>query len=856
MVFDDSECVTMFLQSEDVLEENTPVEHIAETTTSQVLTFIDKVPHVTDVANIANPIATADQTHMTSLQKFLSRPTLINTRVWTTSTPSGLLGSVISPWHLFLDNDVIQRKIENYAMIRATLCIKPVINGTPFHFGLLRMAYEPHVGVSGSFRVSKIRTNTVSSNPLITPYSQLPGSWIYPADNSAEVFKVPIFYPANWVHLNDADTIKGLGKIDYYVAFPLSTASATASTSITLDTFAWLEDVQLNGSTEQLTLQAADEYEPNGVISAPATFISNAAKQLTSLPVIGKFARATEIGAGAIANIARLFGFTNVQNISDPSPMVPFIAPHLATSEISVPYQKLTLDPKQELSIDPTLHNIPATDELSIQHLVGKSSTLVMGGWSTSDTVGDVLFNSRINPMNLNVVDIVDGSSVTKAYRVYHTTLSYLACLFQNWRGDIIYDIEVICTKFHKGRLKISWDPLGETGAVAMSENKVYTTILDIGSCNKVSIRVPYHAQFSFLRVSGPGNEPNWTPGNALAYRSTYDNGLLNISVLTPLVSPISPSNVGLKISVRGADNFEFANPRTALGSSYTSPPPSFFAVQSADVIETTTKEITFGDEGACHPQRHALNMGEAIVSLRQLLHRMSNYDVSFTGSNTFTKAGIWAKTFTRFPPSYGYDPVGKSTAVSLLGGSNKSFNFTPMHPIAYIGNMFAGYRGSVNFINNIECDTTPSLAKAIVVRNTFSSDNTYKRGNWLSTLNTGATGSAQAAFFNDSQRTNCLAGGAITNTITNGALQWTFPDINASNFFIASPELSISGSSEDLSSSESCCLSLLVKQTTANTVTDTITVSTFAGTGPDFTLLWFLCCPTIDYYVSTPAGA
>jgi hypothetical protein len=249
-----------------------------------------------------------------------------------------------------------------------------------------------------------------------------------------------------------------------------------------------------------------------------------------------------------------------------------------------------------------------------------------MDGWSTTDAVGTVIFNARVSPMLFNTVAVVDGGAVTRANRVYHTPLSYLGSAFTHWRGDIIFEVEGICTKFHKGRLKIAWDPLGSGGAAALSENTVYTTILDIGENGKARFRVPFHQAYEFQRLRGP-DTVNWTVGNTNSVNTSYDNGLFIISVLTPLMSPVSPQNIGVLISVVGAENLEFANPKASLGTGGV--PPSMFAVQAKDEVDMVAEEVVMGDSGSRHDHRYDLNFGERIASLRALLHRYSLYDVS-----------------------------------------------------------------------------------------------------------------------------------------------------------------------------------------------------------------------------------
>lgn len=849
---------SMSVQSADLVDAEVTLDHSAEigsTKTSEVLTFIDSSTGLIDDEGYKpNPIASLSATKNTSLENFLSRPTLVDTRSWATSDVVGNLYTPIEPWYEFLNNAVIKKKLENYAFIRGKLCIKIVVNATPFHFGLLRVAYEPNVNEAGTGdRQSMLRTNTVSALPYVITYSQLPGTWLYPADNSGGEVHVPFFRYNNWLPLNSAGDARTMGLLYYYIASPLGVASSTASSTLTVETFVWMEEVELSGSTQELTLQAKDEYD--GIISRPASAIGSLAKHFEKVPIIGRFARATTIGASAIADVASIFGFTNPPIISDVPGRVPMAGAHLASSQISTPVQKLSLDPKQELSIDPTLHGIGAEDEMSIKSIVERKSALVVDSWATTDGVGTVIFNANVSPLLFGRVEILNGSSQLRANRIYHTPMSYVAGLFQHWRGDIIFDIDVICTKFHKGRLKISWDPLGSGGATALNENTVYTSILDIGENNKASFRVPYHQAYSFLRCRNVTRD-NWTVGSSLPSDDEQDNGLLIISVLTPLMSPITPSNVGVLISVRGADNLEFANPASAVGGDSTKQPPSFFAVQGKDEVDIESNIITFGDIGTKHPDRYALNYGERIVSLRSLLHRYSLYDYSFSTKTADTRCLMWGKSYSRLPPMYGYDPQGYYTAGKILAGTGTAkFNFTPTHPITYVAMMYGAFRGSVNYLVNTSSDLFPYIGDIRIQRITDvtrSSERAGINGNGALT-GTSASNFVQYLFQYNGPYAYGTGGAAITNSQTNGTINWNQPQMSTTNFNYTDPTYAMTGNGLDQSARECSYLQVLLKQQTANTSTDTFTITSYAGTGPDFTCLWWLCCPTLDYYSTLP---
>lgn len=820
--------------------------------TSEVLTFEDNdAGDIDDVGYSPNPIASASVTQKTDLATFLSRPTIINTHTWTTSESVGFDATTIEPWFIFMNNSVIKRKLENYAFIRAKLCLKFVINATPFHFGLYLASYEPSVNAADTgFRKSKIRTNALTSNPYIIPLSQLPHAYLRPAANAGGEIHIPFFLHKSYLTISSAAEARSMGVLRYYIASPLGVASSSASTTVTIDTFAWLEDVELSGSTTRLALQARDEYD--GPISKPASAIARIASRLSDAPVIGKFARATEIGASAVAGIAGIFGFTNTPVIDSVHSFVPNPAIHLATSEISTPVQKLTLDPKQELSVDPSLHGVGSSDEMLISNLVSKKSALEVFTWSSTEATDEVVFLARVSPMMFFRTSVLDGAT-TRALRIYDTPMSYIAQLYTHWRGDIEFEVEVLCTKFHKGRLRITWDPLGANNNVP-NENEVFTTILDIGANNKATFRIPYHQAKEFLRIRKDLLEDNWTNGSTLASNADFDNGMLNIAVLTPLVSPVTPQTVGVLISVRAAENFEFANPSFLIGRNNV--PASFFAVQSRDEINTAEVTVTLGDNGTQHPQRYALNFGEAVVSLRNLLHRYSIYDVSAFASSTSTNNIFWVKSFSRLPPSFGYDPNGKLEAVrSFTIGGTVPFNYNNTHPITYVSAMFGGYRGSVNYVTNFSGDLTPSIGDIRVTRQPDDTKSGERAGRIVSFFDTASPTMSSLIRYHMSGRATGTSGAALANTITNGSINWQMPHKNGCAFSYPDPTSGNTGLVADETDKECSLMEINLKQLTANTTARTTTMINYAAAGPDFHCFWFLCCPTVDYYIAYPVA-
>jgi hypothetical protein len=62
------------------------------------------------------------------------------------------------------------------------------------------------------------------------------------------------------------------------------------------------------------------------------------------------------------------------------------------------------------------------------------------------------------------------------------TPMSYAAFPFKWWRGDIIFRFKFICTRFHKGRVRITFDPINDISVSTPDYTTVFNEVVDIGA--------------------------------------------------------------------------------------------------------------------------------------------------------------------------------------------------------------------------------------------------------------------------------------------------------------------------------------------------------------------------------------
>lgn len=788
----------------------------------------------------SNPVAECDATKEVDLGSFLARPVVIDTQTWATTDIDGPFASIY-PWQLFLESPAVKKKIDNYAFMRGCLHVKFVINGTPFQFGLMRASYRPLPVLV------KSKTANVDSTRLgrLIQRSQQPGVYLDPSTCSGGEMSLPFFYHKNWLDITSLENVANFGVINFDVFAILQNALSTGSNSVTIRTFAWMTDVELMGPTSKLSLQG-DEYG-DSPISGPATAVANVASYLVDVPIIGSFARATEIGARTLSKVASFFGFTNVPNISNVDPVYCMSTPHLATAEISVPFQKLALDPKTELSIDPSLFGLDGQDELSMAYLKKKESLYSVALWETTNAVDTKLHNARVTPsLNYNVA-IQNSVPATVGYKTYHPPLAYISQLFKHWRGSLKFRFKVVASKYHKGRLKIAFDPVNDISTTVTETNEVYVHVLDLAETNEITIEVPYHQAQAWLEVAQSQNN-DWNDGTALAPVSGAHNGSLSVSVFNALEAPVAPSTVYIMCYVSGGDDFEFANPQGWVSNGGTSYVPSFFALQGEEVPATAV----FGTPSTPHPDRYGLNFGESVLSLRKLLHRSQIADTFPVPAGTGNASMLVRKSFLRMPYCPGYTPENMGTQANkvVAASGTANFAFNTMHMMTWISAMFCGYRGSTNFTVTV---SNPSIKydDIRIVRLTDNGGPTAANrfGAIATTILASASASTRASRFNSYYNLrDGLAGAVVSAANVAPSVQFTLPNNLGYNFAFVNWDNYIQGSEDDGTNEEAALLTLTATNPTSTDQLAYTTIQTAVGAGADFTCLFFLSTPVVYY--------
>lgn len=803
--------------------ENT--DHAANGDQQVTTTFADTTtPDVYSLPENAVSVNLADKLDMGQLNaSFFERPVLIKTMSW---DQGGFTLAAWDPWTLYLNNTFIKYKLNNYAFLRGNLHLKFLINSSPFYYGAMAAVYTPMPTFA----------NLIAEGPTglgLIPYSQRPHTWIYPQENAGSEMVLPFIYHFNYVNITSATDVATLGSIQMIEYAMLASANGATVDGCTIQVYAWMESPELLAPTVKLAMQGNDEYG-NGPVSAPASAVAHWSQYLEKVPVIGRFARATTIGASAVSQIATLFGWSNVPVISNVEPVknVPFH--DLASAHLSEPTSKFSLDPKSELSVDPSIVGLPAQDELSIPYIVSKESYLCGKSWAYSDAIGTLLFSARVTP-NMFASSGVDGSGT---YNCVPTPMHYISLMFKHWRGDITFRFKIIATKYHKGRVRFTWDPVGDITGTSDYSHLAFTKIIDLSIEDEIIVTVPYMQAYPWLENSDSLSAV-YSTITAQTNDLGFSNGVVTLRVLTKLSAPVDVAPVTVLTFVSGNKNLEFANP-VDLNGQYT-----MLGMQGED-------------KSVPHDERYLVNWGEAIPSLRLLLRRSTFYDAILPhyAESATSKAELCIVNQGRIPGYPGYDTYAYTTAKGVVTpATTYKYSYVRPTPLAHVMAMFLIHRGSVRWHYNHDNPGGALLSLGVTraPRLSLTANSQYMEGvTSVVITSTPGTYSTSKRLVRSVATYFGASGLAYNNQNTQTGISVEMPMMTNRKFYYCNAQTALVGNTYDGSNSDSYQISMLTHPTASTSTFGA--VQRFVSAGTDFNLHFFLNAPTL-YYNSSAGG-
>lgn len=641
---------------------------------------------------------------------FLQRRVKIKTYTWAVGAN---FQQSIEPWNEFVAIPIFKEKLNHYNLVKCDFKITIYTKGTKFHAGLL---------LASVLRTGVDRSSVLFSDAHLVTYSQRPHVDLEVGTSQTGELMIPFIYPLNWRQLiaeNDETCHGTTPTVDISSYTSLKGAGTTDSVTVTV----FLEAVNLKlaaptANTVGLSGESAydprdffacDEYTTAGPVSSVASAVASASRMLVNVPVIGRFARASEITFGAVAGIARLFGYSKPPILDNLTVVRQYPISSLSLMEGGDTCQKMTMTAKQELSIDPGTVGLPSTDEMSIDFIKKTESYVTNFEWAVTHAVDDIIFQCHVDPM------ISRRHTNTVGYTNIPTALSFVSRPFAAWTGSITYRLQVIACSFHTGRLAVIYEPsvLDPSIAEGADYNTNFYFVIDLAETRDVTFTVtwkqgvPYKLVRHSLEADSQYFSANGTPVRTIADQD-WSNGVWYVRVLNELVVPDGTTNVRVVMKVKGGDDFALANPTgkgfeglsvfpyVAASSESIYDPLTFFACSdSAHETDFATKDVQIVElapnDCQAHCEKPLVFYGETVSSVRQLIKRYGYYRtlVPSSGSTSTSNDSYY---LTQFPLYYGHCPHG----VDTVGPVPANLVGTTM--LNYFAPAYGMWRGGVRY--------------------------------------------------------------------------------------------------------------------------------------------------------------
>jgi hypothetical protein len=632
------------------------------------------------------------QKHTLSVSDFFARPLQITDGTLALGAHTDI---VLHIWDLYTSNYAVRAKLRNYAFLRGNMHVRIAIAGSPFDQGKLLASYQPWPTKNASLvNLQNLATNFPNSRPLLINYlSQSSGVGVIDIRENKPLEITCPFISTKPMHRLWNESAAAVGSatsfedIQYAGDLLLSTINKPAQSSssganVYYYVYAWMTEVELGAPTgTQLVIGTQSDEREVGPVERLSSAVASISGKLMEIPVIKPYALASHITFSALEKLSAVFGWSKPIGIGAPV-LVKNVAFQNGANTIGYDTNyKITLDPKQELTVDPRIC-ASDEDELTINHISGVNTYLTSFDWTSSSTLMTPLFSCGVTPNLCTTYN--KGATV---YFVQPTAMAFAATPFTSWHGDIEFTVEIVVSQFHRGKLAIIYEPnVAQYSLVTanLDLNKQFVKIIDIQETQTVKFCVGWAQARAWAKMNSIANAQTTsftTDTNGIAFglsTSNYYNGFISIVPLTDLSSPAGVSaNINIYVCCKDLMVNRMSNQFLPITRQ------NFPIAQSAeDKFSQPVSCVELNPSTADSSMICLQHYGERPVSFRSMLKRYVTTCFASTSSVTVALNSI-------------------KVSDSIMPQINIPFGSAPISPVtwdlfSYLRYAYVGFRGSV----------------------------------------------------------------------------------------------------------------------------------------------------------------
>jgi len=489
-----------------------------------------------------------------TLTRFLERPYLVASLLWTKNNNVGPLFQYIPfPDALYASN-VLYEKLQNIFFIKGDVEITIRVNGTAMHYGRLMAGWLPQsmslalnytdypsIGCTNFVQVS---ATSQTDTKFTVPYHQYVNKQIISGDKK-DWFAVYLFVSAK-LRNYDGDDVASIG-VSIFARF--------VNLSLTGYTYEGNSMKPQSNEAGMLTGLKQVVAKTDNIFQKA----SSAAKAVKGAISTGE-SLASSIG-GAIQGISSLFGFSVPPSLASITP-AQVVMPRFMQYADSPNTLMVGTSQKDQTDVDPALAMGVPNDYMIANYI---SRPCLVGQFDVTSEM-EAGF-CPVGPYAITPMNMIYQSSefaIKPGKANYPLPMCYIGTLFSMWRGSIDFHISVVCSRFHSCRLRIMWIPQFLTekrpSPDQFEAQNAYSVLLDVTAEFEYSFRIPYLQETEWLYCGDLAPGAIATPEDST--RTT--NGWMFIQIVNELTSGASSDKVQpitFQLFARAGPDFEFGIP-------------------------------------------------------------------------------------------------------------------------------------------------------------------------------------------------------------------------------------------------------------------------------------------------------
>lgn len=609
---------------------------------------------------------------------FLQRRTLIDRAVLQSSDTYGAIISAYDPWASWKADTFIAAKLRDYYLLRGDLEINVLVTAPPGAYGKYVVFAYPIAPVMA-------QDGPVIYDPFIECYRQ----YIYAELDMSSSTGATLVLPWNHAYTHGViqhtssqpEPVVSQWKVIVQCLQPIGVGVGSTVPIADINVYCNLKP----GFDLIIPFFQGPKsgHQSNTKMSTVANTVAHVANIVgDKVPMLSGFAKPVSAIASTAGTVLSWFGFTRETAQKDPQPVVWRPYSNIANVDNHDTSEIAALSVANTVSINSAITDSSEVDQMSNEYIFSHWSLIGRVPWSVNDIAGHHLKTIPVTPF-ISEASIDDGA--------VFTTAGFVGYPFTQWRGDMEYLFMIPVSKFHRGKLQVSFDPEFNT-IIADPTNNRYNQIFDIETGSEWSVNVGYVHPRPMLEVY-----PHiFTP---VIVSSEGCNGFLSLTVATQLRSQAT--------SAANTTIFVFARCRNA----------EFAVLRTLAIFNDENGEVTHGDfalhvglqgpDGALGDDKTSekvvedlvpiptplnvtdIMIGEKFSSVRMLMQKFSKIYMNDMADITATRRAF----VCHFPPIPHAGADDDFWNEAEANGSNPIMTY-----YGYYSSMYAGVAGSVRY--------------------------------------------------------------------------------------------------------------------------------------------------------------